>query len=404
MIKTIIHKLYESRHFWRTATFSEVAELYASRTLRTMAIYIGGGFASVYLFEEGLSLMVIVSYWACYYLLKVPATFIAAPVTAYFGPKHSILFSNILYIPAMIALGFYPQLGFASVLIWGLLNCMSMALYQVAYLVDFSQVKSMEHGGKELGYMNILERVAIGISPLIGGVIALFYGAPSIMWVSAAVFLVASLPLMQTLEPTPTRQKIRIEGFPWRYHRSSIVSQIGLGFDVLASGTVWSLFIAVVILPGAGDELYVTLGALSSVTILVAIVTSYTFGRLIDRRRGGDLLNISTIANAIIHAFRPFVTTPAGVVGVNVTNEVSTTGYKLAYTRGLFDTADISGQRVFYLVVTEASGNMGASIAAFILVGLLYFLPDITAMQLFYFIVALVVLLITTVHFRIYRR
>lgn len=404
LIKSLIYKLLERRHFWRYASFSEIAELYVSRTIRFIAMNIVSGFTSVYLYQTGYSLQFIMGLWLCFYLLKIPFTLFSGYFIARFGPKHGTLISNIFYVLSMIALGLLPNLGMTSIVLWGIAMAMSSALYHVSYMVDFSKVKNSEHAGKEIAFMNILEKTAISLSPIIGGFIALCFGLQLVIWIAALLFAVSVLPLLSSIEPTKIRQKIELKGFPWRATARGIFAQVGVGFDCVTTGTIWSLFIVIVIFPKAGLDIYVKLGILSSVTILVDIAASYTYGKLIDRRRGGDLLIISVIANALVHASRPFVVNPAMIIGVNVSNEVATTGYNMAFMRGVFDEADLSGYRILYLCISDMVANFGAAIACIVLLVLGVMFGTVVGLDLFFFAAAAFVLLIGTANFKLYRK
>jgi MFS family permease len=404
MFKSILSKVLEGRHFWRYASFSEIAEVYASRTLRVIAMNIVAGFTSVYLYESGYSLQFIMVFWLVFYLVKAPMSLLASYFIARFGPKHGILVSNILYVPSLIALGLMPSLGIVSIILWGFFMAISTTLYHICYMVDFSKVKNIEHAGKEIAYMNILEKVAVGISPVIGGVIALWFGLQVVIWVAAVLFAIAAMPLLKTCEPVKLNQRIDYQGFPWGTTIRSIIAQMGVGFDTVTSGVVWSMFIVIAIFPGAGWDIYVTLGILSSVTILADISASYAYGKLIDGSRGGSLLRFSAVANGIIHAFRPFVSTPVAVVGTNIVNEMETTGYTMAFMRGVFDTADLSGHRILYLSMCDMILNLGAALACGILYLLSTFSGDVNGMKVYFLVAACAVLLIGTANFSLYRK
>lgn len=404
MLKRFIYSILEKRHFWRYATFSEIAELYASRTLRVIAMNIVSGFTSVYLYSEGYSLAFIMLFWLLFYLFKIPVTYFGGYFAAKFGPKHGILVSNILYVPSMVFLGLMPQLGIISIILWGVFMAISASIYHICYMVDFSKVKNVEHAGKELAFMNILEKIAIGISPIIGGLIALWFGLQVVIWVAAALFAVSALPLLATIEPVKTRQKLDYNGFPWRTTINSMIAQIGVGFDYVTTGVVWSLFIVIAIFPGAGWDIYVKLGIMSSVTILAAIVASYSYGKLIDRSKGGRLLKFSVIANAFVHAFRPFASNPAMIVATNIANETATMGYTMSFMRGVFDTADMSGHRILYLTISDIVADIGAALACALLLAFTYFRGDFEGVHLFFFVAAAFVLLIGTAKFRIYSK
>lgn len=404
MLRELIHRFMLRRHFWRYATFSEVAELYASRLLRMLAINISTAFMSVFLYQNRYSIQFIAGYWTLYFVFKVVVSFGAAKYAAHFGPKHGILLSNLLYIPSMIIFAFVPQWGLIAIIATGLLQSTSWTIYDLCYLVDFSKVKSIDHAGKEIAYMNIIEKVAAGLSPLLGGVLALVAGPQATMGAAAVLFAIASVPLFKTSEPTVTHQKLVFRGFPWRLAWRSLVAEGAIGFDITASTIVWPLLVAVVILGIIGNEVYAELGALLSVVLLAALAASYMYGTLIDRRRGGELLLITVVVNSLVHMMRPFVATPSVVAGVNVANEAAATGYAMAFTRGMFDTADLSGHRITYLGWIETTVNIGGAIAGAVLLGLSFMLGDENGMRSFFFVAAAVSLLIATAHFHLYRK
>ncbi len=404
MIKSFLYRLLEKRHFWRYASFSEIAELYTSRTIRVVAMHMVSGFSSVYLYESGKSLSFIVTFWLLFYLFKAPISFLSGYFVGYFGPKHGILVSNLLYVPSMMSLGLMPIFGDICIWLWGMFMALSGSIYYTAYMVDFSKVKSVEHAGKEIAFMNILEKVAIGISPIIGGLIAMYFNLGLVIWAAAGMFAVSALPLFWSGEPVRMYRKLNFRGFPWRMTFRSMFAQVGVGFDYVTTMTAWTLFVVIVIFPGAGWEIYVKLGLLSSVTIIAAIFASYAYGKVIDRSKGGSLLKFSVMANALVHVSRPFVTTPASIVGTNITNEVATMGFSMAFMRGVFDTADISGHRIMYLTICGIIVDIGAAIACLILLGCISMYGDIYGLRLFFFFAALFVLLIGTANFRIYRK
>jgi hypothetical protein len=404
MIQQLIHRLLLRRHFWRYATFSEVAELYASTLLRKLAINIASAFMSVFLYQIGYSLLFIASFWMAYYLVKLLTVVPAAQYASKFGPKHGILLSNLLYIPAMAIFTFVPEWGIPAIVATGLLQCTSATLYSLCYAIDFSKVKNVEHAGKEIAYMNMIEKLATGLSPFVGGILAFAMGPESTMWAAAGLFAVAALPLFHTGEPPKSRQKLVFRGFPWRMTWRSLVANTGVGFDFVTSGTVWTLYIAVIVIGTGSNEVYAKMGALLSVVIIAAIAASYAYGKLIDNKRGGELLKISIVANALVHMTRPLVGNLGIAAAVNVANEAATTGYMMAFTRGMFDTADISGHRITYLACMELTASFGAALAAGLFALSLLLWDDRMAMEIFFYIAAAAVFIIATPKFALYRR
>lgn len=404
MLQRIIHRLLERRHFWRYATFSEVAELYASRLMRRLAINISAAFISVFMYQNGYSVKFIAAYWIAYYGFKVIISIPSAKYAAKFGAKHGMLLSNLLYIPSMIIFAFVPSWGMVAITIAGAFQAISATMYDLCYLIDFSKVKNVEHAGKEIAYMNIFDKVATGLSPLIGGIVAFVAGPQATMFAAATLFAMAAVPLLRTKEVVRPNHPLTFKGFPWAMAWRSLVSEAAIGFDIISSGIAWSLLVAIVILGAQGNKVYAELGALLSLVLLVALAASYIFGSLIDKHRGKELLVITGLINAGVHLTRPFVTTPQGVAGINVGNEMATTGYAMAFMRGMFDTADISGNRLAYLGAIEVVVNVGSVIGGMVFLAFVSMLGDATGMRSFYYAAAVVALLIIMPKFRLYRR
>lgn len=406
MIRKFFHTLLLRRHFWRHATFGEVAELYVSRVLRMAALYMITSFVSIYLYQTGFEVHHIAFYWALFFGFKALVSLPLARWVAWIGPKHATFISNILYIPAMVGYALLPSYGLWFLVIAGVFQGISASMYMISYSIDFSKVKSVHHAGKQIAYMNIFEKVTMGLSPVIGGIVAFIWGPQVVIICSALLFAFAAMPLFRTGEPVRIKQKLVFRGFPWRLLATQHVAQLAYGFDVFASGTVWSLYIAIMILgvSATSNGVYATVGVLMSVVFIAAIIGSYMYGRIIDRKRGGELMRFGIIANAATHLIRPFVVSPVTIAGLNAANELATTGYTLPYTRGTFDNADLSGMRTTYIGILEMLANFGAAIAATVLgVVALTWGSDI-ALRSFFFIAAAVVLLILTARFPLYKK
>ena len=112
----------------------------------------------------------------------------------------------------------------------------------------------------------------------------------------------------------------------------------------------------------------------------------------------------SVIANGLVHAFRPFVNTPAAIVGTNIVNEAETAGYNMAFLRGVFDTADSSGSRILYISISDLVMYAGAAVACAVMFLLCGSMGNIIGMKAYFFVAAAAVLVIGTAHFRIYRK
>ncbi len=370
MFQRLISFVLRGRHYWRGVSFDEIAELYTSRLLTVFAINIVNLFAAVYLYRLGYSLAFIALFYGVFYVLRIPFALLMAKFVAYYGPKHGVLFASLLRILSLAAFAFVPVAGeyaLLAIAAFGFFQQLSASAYEIAYTTDFSKVKHQAHAGKEIGTMQMIEKVAKVASPLAGGAIASAWSPQATIILAALLFLASVIPLFATAEPTTTRNRLRVSGFPWRLAAPSLVAQTVVGADFVVSGMVWTLFITVTIFTTLHDNIYVAIGGLASLGVLASVVAAWVFGKLVDKHRGGLLLTLGVIVNTITHGFRPFITTTPGVMGVSIVNESATSAYTLPLTRVLFDVADTSGFRITYLMFAEMCLAFGAALVSLLL-------------------------------------
>lgn len=401
-VKRIINRILKQRNFWRNASFSEVARLYSSRLMRMIAINIGASFMAVYLYKTGYSLTYIALFWAAYFILKVIMSVPCASYVARSGPKHAIFLSNLLYIPAMVIFSQVNTFGVYAMILTLAFQSFSATLYDIGHMVDFSRVKQIEKAGRQLAYMNIVEKTAKAISPIVGGIIAFLVDPRATILLSAALFMIAAWPLMSTGEPIKLGQKLKFKGIRWGYIKSSLIGEFGVGYDVAMSGPVWSLFLAAIVFAESGNMVYMDIGIISSAVLVVSLIAARVFGRIIDKKDGHKLITWSIVLNSVIHLLRTVAYYPLAAVLINITNEAASTGYSMAFMRGVFDVADTSGRRVEYLALIEILLSVGAAVSMLVFAALTVLITSKASFTVFFVVGALVVWVINTAKFRIY--
>lgn len=364
-----------------------------------------GGFSAVYFYQLGYSLQWLAWYFVVYFGARVLMSPLVALTVARYGPKHGTLISNVLFVVSAFAMILIPLWGIWAFVLLVFSAGFSRSLYDVCYLVDFSKVKHIDHSGKELGIMQIIERIMMALGPIFGGVVALFFGPIIMILVAGLLMLGSALPLFFTSEPVKIHQKITLRHFNIKIAWKPMMAQIAAGIDMNASGVMWSMFIMIVVIGSVDNSIYLQLGVLSSVALFASIVISYIYGKLVDNRRGKTLLKFSVIGDFLVYLTRPFIGTPLQVAAVNVANEVVTTGYMLPALRGIFDTADgLPGYRIVYITAMTTMLVVGDTIAMLLLAILTGVMTDQDALKNIYFIFAPIMLLIGLHATAVYRR
>ncbi len=398
MIHKAVTRLLRRRHFWRDASFDEIAELHVAQLTRVLVVSMVTLFVVVYLYLAGYSLLYILLYMAAYFVFRALVTIPAAQYVVRLGTSHARVVANLLYSLALIVLVFVPPASSAYALpllaIFGALQALGGALYDYAYRVAFSRVKHAGYMGRELGYLHTLEKVVATVGPVLGGVLATVTGPVVVALVGAALLFGSTIPLLSSVRPVPRRERLRWRGFPWRTTWRTLVAQGSTGFDGAASSWLWMLFLVATVFALEGRIIYTIVGLLIAAGMLVSMAVAYVCGKLVDRRRGYLLLTYGTIAKSLVHLARPLVATPAGVTYLTVGSEATSTAYGIALARSTYQVADRSGARHAYLLLVQLASSLGSALAAALLALLLLHLDDTYAFMMFFLVAAIVALLV----------
>lgn len=355
MIRKLLRRVLEPRHFWRDSGFTELNELYLSSLLRRLSISVLMIFVPIYLYREGYIVASIFTIYAIFFLSKAICDVLAGFTVARFGPKHTMIVAALLQVASTALFMTVPQHHW-SIFILGSIWGASASFYFIPYHVEFSKIKHSKHAGSEIGYMNVVERAGAALGPAIGGGLAVFFGAPAIFLVGTILAFMSLWPLFRSSEPVRTKQQLNFADFPLARARRDIVSYIGLNVENTICINAWPFYVSLFILTGS---VYAQLGIMSSVAIIASIYSAHWVGKLLDKKGGLELMRLSLLVNATIHAFRPFVSTLLPSYAVSVANEVVTNGYRIPYTKGMYAAADeYPGFRIVYVVTMECIGSI----------------------------------------------
>ena len=392
MLQKIIKKLFQRHHFWRTNGVNELTEIYASQFLRALAASLSGIFVPIFLYKSGFSVAAICLMFIAWFASRFLWAYVSARIIGSLGPKHGIALSVVLQI---VYLAFVLTVSSLHWPIWllGLIGSFAYCLFLMSFNVDFSKVKHTTHGGKELSFVSICERVGAIAGPIIGGLIATYYNPSYTIMLAIVVLFLSLIPIFMSAEPTRTKQSIILAGFPMRRHKRDFIVGAAFQLENTISINIWPLFLGIFVLV---SNTYAYLGLLASVSTLVGIFVVYLIGHLVDNNKGRLLLNIGAISNSIIHMLRPFVSTIGQAFGVNIINEPITAMYRLPFLKGMFDASDsVPGYRIAYYMIFE----WYVAFANTIFWSFLYFASilwtDYRALQLAFIIAAVMSLLIT---------
>lgn len=366
MLQKLIQRLLSPRHPWRDFNFDELSEVYVTMMVRSLAISMVGIFIPVYLYKLGYSVTSILMVFAFYFTLRIGLDFAAAFTTARIGPKHTLVIGQLLQICSSGLFLTLPVFHWPIMLVgavWGA----AASFFFIPFHIDFSKIKHKAHGGKELGFEQMMEKIGQFLGPVVGGIVASAFGPRYIFLVSIFMLIAGLWPLFRTAEPVRINQKLDYKTFPLHKVSKNIPAYIGLNIENTLCLMLWPLFLAIFVLPGA--RVFVEVGLLASISVIASALAAHAIGKTVDNKKGRTLLRYSASINTLVYVVRLFVTSYPMALITNVTNEVVTMGYRLPFTKGVYDQADdLPGYRIVYISSMEVIGCMGKALAWWILV------------------------------------
>lgn len=170
-VTKLFYRILWPHHPWRAVGFSELSEMYIAGFLKNFSQGMIGVFVPLYLLKNGLSFQMVLVYYALVYASAVLMDLISAYLIAHFGPKHVMRLGFFIQFVYALLLTQIDSLPCAAIIL-SLTQAMAGSFYWLPYHVDFSKIKHRDHGGKELGWLQLLERLGGIGGPIAGGIIA----------------------------------------------------------------------------------------------------------------------------------------------------------------------------------------------------------------------------------------
>ncbi len=398
MFKKLLRRLWAPRHAWRGIDFDELSEIYVSMMLRSLATSMMGIFIPIYLYRLGHSVPEIMSVFGCYFSVRVLLDLIAAHTTARIGPKHTLVIGQFLQIATSALFLTLPTFGWPLLLLgifWG----GAASFFFVPFHVDFSKIKHKAHGGKELSYEQIMEKVGYALGPVISGIVATLFGAQYIFLASAIMLIAGLWPLFRTPEPMQLKQKLDYAGLDFKKVKHVIPSYIGLNVENTLCLMLWPLFLAMFVI--TDGTVFAGVGTMASISVVASILAAHAIGKTVDNHQGRSLLRYSAIANSLVYIVRVFTISYPMALATNIANEAITMGYRLPYTKAVYDAADdLPGYRIVFISSMEIIGCIAKASMWWVLTGLALILTAKQTIYVGFGIAAVASLMIMTEKFK----
>jgi MFS family permease len=312
----------------------QLKELYLFSILFSLAQSLMFIFEPIFFYTLGIPLAGIAMYYALHYMVYFLLLPLGGRFAARFGAERSLAISTPLAVVYFLCLALIPV---QPALFWvGLvLLAIHKIFYWPAFYADTAASSSGKKRGLTLSWMTLWTQGTGVAGPVIGGLLILWFGFPTLFVVTAITALVAGIPLLTTKERF--HHVALAYGAPWRLlkqprHWRLVFAMGGMG-DQLVALVFWPIYMFIVL--GSAAKL----GFISSVAIIEMTIFGFWVGILSDRVTKSSVLKLFTPFMMIANLLRPLVVNGIGVFLVELTNRLLFAGVMIPLYAKAYDNA-----------------------------------------------------------------
>lgn len=382
--------LIQHHHLWHHLADTDLHELFLSTTIKTLALSLVGIFIPVFLYKEGYTITQVCGFYVLFYGFRLAVVDpIIARLTSRFGVKHIMAYGYFVLLASLLLLATLPTRHWP---LWeiALVDAFAMGMFWIPFHVHLAKSKSSDHEGKQLSTLGILYQTAGAMGPLIGGMLATYFGLPSVLIVAAGLVILAAVPLVMRGDWLIRQEASRLRLRDYWLYRSHLRPYCAFGIEDALHAFLWPLFLAVAVFT---TNAYASIGLVTTIALALAIIAVRLYGKLVDRHETYRLLRYGSIVLMLVHLVQPFVRTLGHVIAINFVRDPAHSAFDMPVFKGLVDNAEQTGERIV-AYVTVALGYMHLVRMGFwALIALLsWWLDGIAALQLAFVIGAVLIL------------
>jgi MFS family permease len=280
----------------------EMGELYASSAISNFALAVVTLFEPIFLYHVlHFSVPKVLLFFALLYAVYILLIPIGGKFASVYGYRHSIALSvpfQIFYWLALIASIGHPAAAFLAAPI--------LALQKTFFWPGFHSIMAYygqtEQVGREFGAVYALENISLIGGPLLGGILAQYFGISAVFLVASIIYCFSTIPLLLASEIFVPR----VYSFKqtWELYKAfpkKFLGYIGFGDELLVL-TVWPIFIFLI------ATNYKDSGLLAGGASLIATIIALFLGKITDSYTKRLLVKVGAFFNAIFWLGRFFCT------------------------------------------------------------------------------------------------
>jgi len=330
----------------------ELNELYVSVAIRAFAISLIGVFIPIYLYQQGYSFFSIFMFFAFYAIYNLVFLIPVSKLSCKIGLKRSMLLSMPFLIIFFLLLFSIDRFNW-SIYFITLFGGIHSAFFWFSFHTDFSKFSQKNKRGSQVGLSKIIVSVFSAVAPLLGGLILYFFSFKVLFILVSFLLFALTYPLFLSKE-VHEPLTISLKDFFKNQKIKNIIAYIGSGMETRIGSVIWPLFVFIFIL----KEGYVSLGALSSVSLFFTIAATYTISKVSDLNLK-FFLKAGSLLTALIWFIKSFVRTPIQLFVIEAFYGISLASLNIPFDAINYNKANKS-QRARIILEREIYIKIGA--------------------------------------------
>lgn len=351
----------------------QLREMYLFLMFFSFATALVTVFEPIFFYQLGIPIWLISIYYLVHYFLYVLLMPIGGMFAARFGYERSLALAAPVFVGYFLLLAILPsqpELLWIAALV---LTCFKI-FYWPAYHANFASYTDGSNRGTEQSWAWFVQYGAGILGPLVGGIVAQWYGFSALFVVTAGLVLLAGMSLLRTRErytgvslAYTDAWHIFVSSRNWRM----VWAMIGWGENYIYL-VIWPLFLFFM-LKSVG-----VVGIVASFSAAVATVGGFVVGEVCDRITPRRLLKLAVPYMSLGYVWRALMVWPWAVVVGDVMMRTSVIGIEIPLFAQLYKDAKRIGA-LQYAIAFETILSLIKIVVAAIVAALFFFLPVSTA-------------------------
>lgn len=364
------HQVFR-HHFWRLK-YTELNEIFAFMSLRSLAVSLISIFIPIYLYATGYTLREIIYLHGLMYLVEFIFEYFTAVYIKKIGPKHLIAASTPLLILHLLLLLTLAKFGWP---IWtiSLTGGLTLALFWQSYHYDFSRAKHRKKAAREVGRLNIIVAILGALAPFIGGFVVQNFGIQWVFALAIVILVFAVTVLFKTSDNNFRPGRLDLKKVRFKTIRGDLFAYGGNMIEVATASIFWPIFLYIVL----GN--YSSIGAITSIAVLTTIVVTYYVSNKADDGNRMKFIKTGGLLNGAVSVAKVLATTLPRAFGISIAKSFAYSVHAAPFTSEYYIHAD-EKSRSEYIYLMESCNDLSKLMFLVLMFGLTFFYADKTVL------------------------